>query len=348
MSEAILLPEEIQIIAEKELNEVPQRVEQDISKPTYFSVMTFLPDYGNGPLLFLVRAENANPDIMSVHDMLKMSTLMFDVVLQTNKATSVIGEAILTDFKNVSPRMSHISKLPEELQIIAKTELNEVPERIEEDITHIRTCSIAILPQILNKPMWILFRVENLTTEMLSTTDLIKFSTMVTDVTLREWVSSTVVGRAVLIDLKNLSPTFLTLITPTFIKQYLTCHLSAYPLRLKAVHMMNVSAIMVSVLNVLKMLLPKKLKDRITYDTIDRETTILQYLPLSVLPTEYGGTAGPFADMCEKFYAQIKSYRDWFVEEEQYGCDESKRPATSKVDIDLFSIDGSFRKLHVD
>ncbi|KAF5274334.1 hypothetical protein FQR65_LT17027 [Abscondita terminalis] len=112
--------------------------------------------------------------------------------------------------------------------------------------------------------------------------------------------------------------------------------------------MINVPAVLISALNLLKMLLPKKLSDRITYDMCDRENTVSQYLPLSVLPTEYGGTAGSFPDMCEKFYAQIKSYRDWFIEEEQYGCDESKRPATSKVDIDLSSIDGSFRKLHVD
>ncbi|KAF5307561.1 hypothetical protein FQR65_LT18394 [Abscondita terminalis] len=112
--------------------------------------------------------------------------------------------------------------------------------------------------------------------------------------------------------------------------------------------MINVSSFMVSALNILKMLLPKKLKDRLTYDMIDSENTISQYLPLSVLPTELGGTAGPFADMCEQLYIKIKSYRDWFIEDEQYGCDESKRPATSKVDIDLFSIDGSFRKLDVD
>ncbi|KAF5274335.1 hypothetical protein FQR65_LT17028 [Abscondita terminalis] len=171
---------------------------------------------------------------------------------------------------------------------------------------------------------------------------------MITEVIFQDCVSSTVVGRSILLDLKNMSPTLLLLCTPTNIKQYLTCHLSTYPLRVKAIHMINVSSFMVSALNILKMLLPKKLKDRLTYDMIDSENTISQYLPLSVLPTELGGTAGPFADMCEQLYKKIKSYRDWFIEDEHMVCDESKRPATSKVDIDLFSIDGSFRKLDVD
>ncbi|KAF5272576.1 hypothetical protein FQR65_LT17355 [Abscondita terminalis] len=309
--------------------------------------------------------------------------------------------------------MFHFSKLPEELQIIAKNELNEVPERTEEDIsyirkwllkqphinartddhtilTYLRGCKFsleqtkrklelyytiktafpsvfknrdpllpkiqfifkrgfaAVLPQVLNGSLSILCRVEHLTPEIMSPIDFIKLSTIITTVTLQECVSGTVVGRIILLDLKNMSPKFFTLITPTLIKQYLTCHLNAYPLRIKRVHLLNVPAVMVSVMNVLKMLSPKKLKTRITYDMCGRENTILQYLPLSVLPTEYGGTAGPFADMCEQFYVKIKSYRQWLIEEDQYGCDESKRPATSKVDIDLFSIDGSFRKLNVD
>ncbi|KAF5275903.1 hypothetical protein FQR65_LT04142 [Abscondita terminalis] len=155
---------------------------------------------------------------------------------------------------------------------------------------------VAVLPETSNDPLWVLFRLENATPETLSVSDFIKLSTMVTDVTLRECISSSIVGRAVLIDLKNLSPEFFT----------------------------------------------------ITYDAVGAENTITRYLPLSVLPSEFGGTGESFVDICEKLRTKIESYRDWFIEDEQYGCDESKRPANSIVDIDLFSIDGSFRKINVD
>ncbi|KAF5274336.1 hypothetical protein FQR65_LT17029 [Abscondita terminalis] len=171
---------------------------------------------------------------------------------------------------------------------------------------------------------------------------------MVTDVTLRECISSSIVGRAVLIDLKNLSPEFFTVITPTAIKQYITCHLNVYPLRLKALHIINCPSILVPLINLIKMLLGRKLGNRITYDAVGAENTITRYLPLSLLPSEFGGTGEPFEDICEKLRTKIESYRDWFIEDEQYGCDESKRPANSIVDIDLFSIDGSFRKINVD
>ncbi|KAF5275899.1 hypothetical protein FQR65_LT04138 [Abscondita terminalis] len=309
--------------------------------------------------------------------------------------------------------MFHTLNLPEELQLIAKNEINEIPELVEESISYIRTwllkqphinarmddnalliylrgCKfslektkkrlelsytiksafpnifknrdpllpriqfllkqniISVLPQNPNGPVWVLFRFENATPETLSVTDCIKMSTMIEDVILREYVTSTIVGRAVLIDLKNMSPGFYTVFTPTMIKQYVTCHLNAYPFRLKRMHIINVPRALVPVINLFKMFLSKKLGNRITYDGLGEENTTAQHLPLSIVPPEFGGRGEPFSDTCEKLKEKLESYRKWFLEEEQYGCDESKRPSSSKVDIDLFSIDGSFRNLNVD
>ncbi|KAF5274333.1 hypothetical protein FQR65_LT17026 [Abscondita terminalis] len=258
--------------------------------------------------------------------------------------------------------MFHFSKLPEELQIIAKNELNEVPERTEEDISYIR--------KWLLKQPHINARTDDHT--ILTYLRGCKFSLEQTKRKLELYYTIKTAFPSVF---KNRDPLMLPKIQFIFkrgfaavLPQVLNGPLSILcrvehltPEIMSPIDFIKlstiittvtlqecVSAVMVSVMNVLKMLSPKKLKTRITYDMCGRENTILQYLPLSVLPTEYGGTAGPFADMCEQFYVKIKSYRQWLIEEDQYGCDESKRPATSKVDIDLFSIDGSFRKLNVD
>lgn len=50
----------------------------------------------------------------------------------------------------------------------------------------------------------------------------------------------------------------------------------------------------------------------------------------------------------EQFKKKIEEYRDWFLEDEQYGVDESKRPGKPKSAQELFGIEESFGKLNVD
>lgn len=76
--------------------------------------------------------------------------------------------------------------------------------------------------------------------------------------------------------------------------------------------------------------------------------SLYNYIPKRLLPTEYGGEAGPLQDIIDKWVEKIESYRDFFKEEDQYGTDEKKRPGRPKNAESLFGIEGSFRKLEVD
>ncbi|KAF5275900.1 hypothetical protein FQR65_LT04139 [Abscondita terminalis] len=307
MNYTLQLPEGLQIIAKNELNEVPERVQEDIA--------------------YIRRWLLKQPHI---HARLDDATLLMHLrgckfSLEKTKRKLEVSHAIKSAFPNVFRNRDPL--LPN-LQCILKQNI------------------VAVLPETSNGPLWVLFRIENATPETLSVSDFIKLSTIVTDVTLRECISSSIAGRAVLLDLKNMSPGFFTLITPTTIKQYITCHLNVYPLRLKAIHLINFPTILVPLMNLFKKLIGHKLGNRVIL--YSAENTVTRYLPLSILPSEFGGTGEPFVNICEKLRTKIESYRDWLIEDEQYGCDESKRPATSIVDIDLFSIDGSFRKINVD
>lgn len=76
---------------------------------------------------------------------------------------------------------------------------------------------------------------------------------------------------------------------------------------------------------------------------------LYQHIPKQMLPTEYGGEAGPIQDIIDTWEKKIISYRDYFLEEEKnYGTDEKKRVGRPKNAESLFGTDGSFRKLDVD
>ncbi|KAF5293982.1 hypothetical protein FQR65_LT10953 [Abscondita terminalis] len=276
--------------------------------------------------------------------------------------------------------MSKFSELSNEIQIMAKNELYEVPEQVEQDITYIRgwllkqphicartddysiltflrACKfslektknklelvytirsafsdtfenrdpldykiqyffknnfLALLPRTSTGPILVLFSIGNANPDDVSVYDGIKIGTVILDVILQEYKDASVVGQALIVDLKNFSKKYIMQITPTFFKQAITCLQDGYP---------------------------------VTCDPSGGRNSTSLYFPLTVLPAEYGGTAGPIADMCEKSRMLVNSYRQWFLEDVQYRCIEEKRPTSSKRRFDLFSIDGSFRKLEVD
>lgn len=77
--------------------------------------------------------------------------------------------------------------------------------------------------------------------------------------------------------------------------------------------------------------------------------SLYKNIPKEMLPSEYGGEAGPIQDIIDQWEKKINDYRDYFLEEEaNYGTDEKKRPGKPKSAETLFGIEGSFRKLEVD
>lgn len=76
---------------------------------------------------------------------------------------------------------------------------------------------------------------------------------------------------------------------------------------------------------------------------------LYEHIPKSMLPSEYGGEAGPIQDIVDHWEKKIIEYRDYFLEDEaKYGTEERKRPGKPQNAESLFGTDGSFRKLEVD
>lgn len=74
--------------------------------------------------------------------------------------------------------------------------------------------------------------------------------------------------------------------------------------------------------------------------------TFYSAIPRKMMPTEYDGEAGNIQSLVDAWEKKILSYRDYFLDETQFGVDESKRIVPSRNT--LFGIEGSFRQLEFD
>ncbi|XP_077288517.1 alpha-tocopherol transfer protein-like [Arctopsyche grandis] len=175
--------------------------------------------------------------------------------------------------------------------------------------------------------------------------DLFKMTLMIGDVRLLE-ESTGVAGDVYVLDASVATPSHFAKFTPTLVKKFLICVQEAYPVKLKEVHIINISPLVDTIINFVKPFIKEKIRERIFVHS-DLES-LYKHIPQEMLPEEYGGNAGAIADLNNAWKAKLESYGGWFKEQEEIKADESRRPGKPKTHDDLFGVDGSFRKLAID
>lgn len=178
--------------------------------------------------------------------------------------------------------------------------------------------------------------------------DSFKIVLMVNDKYLVTDECATITGQHTIIDFEGT-----TMITATqsiaIAKKLVTGLEDVYPVRIIAFHLINLKKappLFELVIKTFKGLCKTKLGERIRiHDTLE---SLYKEIPKSMLPTEYGGDAGSCEALMEKFM-KVTNFDDdkWFLDDEKYKTDESKRIGGSKVN-DLFGTDGSFRQMDID
>jgi len=155
-----------------------------------------------------------------------------------------------------------------------------------------------------------------------------------------------VAGDVYIFDASILTPAHFAKITPAIAKKFLVIVQEAYPVKLKEVHVVNVSPLVDTVVTWAKPFLKEKIRNRIfVHNTFD---SLHKMIPKDVLPVEYGGTAGKLQDFHDDWMKTLEANVDWFKAQEAIKADESKRPGKPTNYDDLFGVDGSFRQLSID
>ena len=76
--------------------------------------------------------------------------------------------------------------------------------------------------------------------------------------------------------------------------------------------------------------------------------TLYDYIPKELLPQEYGGSAGTIAQIMGDWEKKLLEYREYLLEESQFGTVESKREIPSNVAESLYGLSGVFKQLDFD
>lgn len=160
---------------------------------------------------------------------------------------------------------------------------------------------------------------------------------------------SQICGYVQLLDERHLTMKLLTLWSFVDIKTVADCMQNAIPTRMKSFDIVGLPSSAVTLMEFCVNLLSEKLKKRIhLYRSLSDLTTKFDK---SILPEEYGGTAGPVVDLIAQFKerCRVKQAQLKAMDEMQIEISKSSSVWTDTCRGDLDNgIIGSFRKLEVD
>ncbi|PSN39982.1 hypothetical protein C0J52_20369 [Blattella germanica] len=129
--------------------------------------------------------------------------------------------------------------------------------------------------------------------------DGMKLVMMIGDIRLKEEQTG-VAGDVYILDASIATPSNFAKFTPALVKKFLVCVQEAYPVKLKEVHVVNVSPIIDTIVNFAKPFLKEKIRNRIFIHS-DGLESLYKYVPKEILPEEYGGFAGPISAIHGEF-----------------------------------------------
>ncbi|EDV98913.1 retinol-binding protein pinta [Drosophila grimshawi] len=178
--------------------------------------------------------------------------------------------------------------------------------------------------------------------------DIIRVGSMFGEIMMFEDENATVSGYVEIMDMKGVTGAHLFALRPDLLRKFSTYADEAMPTRQKGIHFINVPSAFETGFNTLRSFFPAKIKSRISVSS--DPDAIFNIVPCEYLPLEYGGTNGIIEDISRSMEMLLSSYAQYFVASQDFGTDEKLRDfSTVTQDKDSsFGATGSFRKLEID
>ncbi|CAO1434182.1 unnamed protein product [Diamesa hyperborea] len=198
-----------------------------------------------------------------------------------------------------------------------------------------------------DSPRVILIRPGCFDPSLFSIQDAMKVSTMMQDIMINEDDSFVVSGQIGVLDLSGVNVGHFMQFSPTFVKKMTVMTQDSSPIRQKGLHWINTPRGFESVFNIFTAFMNEKNRSRLFVHGNNMESLYKQ-VPRRLLPSEYGGEAGPLQNIINDWEKKIISYRQYFEEDDTFGVEEKKRVGVPKNSDALFGVEGTFRQLNFD
>ncbi|XP_001983670.2 alpha-tocopherol transfer protein [Drosophila grimshawi] len=205
------------------------------------------------------------------------------------------------------------------------------------------------LPRPLNDngPRIILLRMGAHNPDMYHFLDINRAGSLMHQIMLNEDDDAIVNGCIHLLDLTNLKTGHYLQMTPTLSKRMTVFQEQALPMRTVGTHFINTPGGFDKIFNMFKPMLSKKQQSRLYVHGNNLESLYKQ-IPQKYLPVEYGGENGSVPELIKEWEERINANRNYWVDEANYGTDERLRLG-KPIDFEsLCGFEGSFRQLNVD
>ncbi|KAF6207948.1 hypothetical protein GE061_016397 [Apolygus lucorum] len=151
-------------------------------------------------------------------------------------------------------------------------------------------------------------------------------------------------GDVVIFDMKGYQLKHLTRVNLLSLRKYMQYTQEAHPVKLKQIHVVNVSGILDRTLMVAKPFIKSDVFGMVHFHQPD-STTLYQYIPQEILPEEYGGKAGTVSDIKETWKARVEKERVW-LKTNPWLAKNSRRNSDRRNLLNF--MEGSFRTLSID
>ncbi|XP_036333633.1 retinol-binding protein pinta-like [Rhagoletis pomonella] len=179
-----------------------------------------------------------------------------------------------------------------------------------------------------------------------SMSDVIKVRTMLGEIQFREDDNAMIMGFMEVIDFKGIGAAHIFQFNAVLVKKVAVLGDKAWPYRPKGFHFINTPSSCEKVMNIAKSMMSEKIKKR--FHMHPNLESLYKHIPKESLPAEYGGSNGTLEDGINTWEKKVLSYKEYFEEEAKYGTNEKLRRGSPVNSESLFGIDGSFRKLDID
>ncbi|KAL1449707.1 hypothetical protein WDU94_002188 [Cyamophila willieti] len=153
---------------------------------------------------------------------------------------------------------------------------------------------------------------------------LMKLDNMVFDLAMEKDETINIYGVNVILDLKSVRVGHM--LTPAAAKKAVHSWQDCYPVSPKRFDFIFAPRLIDVALSVFRRFMTAKMRARVHVHGINLKSLHEQVDP-SILPTEYGGTAGPVQDLIDYWKQEVLNAKDWYLEEDKF-CSVLEKPIT--------------------